>query len=377
MKKARLFTTVVSFLGDLIADKYDDADNKKALKKAFTEKFKNVCGKTGRYDVPNDLWQKRTPRKNRVLIPWKTVNNNNLTLEDLGLFEGDVVVEFVNNDYFDEHNFDNIVFNELKNKLGSDEKVSAIISIRSEGGSASSAIPREVHEKMVQQFPNYKDLLIRRKPGVKYSGCGNKVWEGFIYYCIRGGQQETILSHPQGSKKPQLFNPACEYASQAVSEDINLVLVYFALKSVTEEECKTEEQKDKLRRFRKEIEEHLKMTEYDGIENLFDYCAKHPCLVFGDGKLCDPIQMLPIEIMDFANKNREDDALDLTHDEAVNNDRFFVDQKQHVILGPARPTNLFWSKKLSNMMQQNFSLSEFFKHEEDIVNRRKIKMNNN
>lgn len=366
MKKAKLFTTVMNFLGDF-------TDNKKA----FVEKFKNACGKTGCYDVPSDLWQKRTPRKNRVLIPWKVVKHNGLTMEDLQLFEGGVAVEFVNNDYFDELNSNNAVFAVLKDRLGSDENVSAIISIRSEDGSASSAAQREVYNKMVRQFPNYQDLLIRRKSGVKYSGCGNNVWEGFIYYCIRGGQQDTLLSHPQGIKKPQLFNPACEYASQAVSEDINLVLIYFALSSVTAEDCETEEQKEKLSAFRVEIEGYLRTAEYDGVENLLEHCKKHLCLIFGDGKLFDPIQMKPIKIQDFANKNREDVALDLTHDEAVNGGRFFVDTKQHAILGPARPTNLFWSKKLSNMMQQNFSLMEFFEYEEDIVNRRKIKLNNN
>ena len=33
--------------------------------------------------MPDELFQKRTSRKNRVLISWKTVKNNNLTVEQL------------------------------------------------------------------------------------------------------------------------------------------------------------------------------------------------------------------------------------------------------------------------------------------------------
>jgi hypothetical protein len=36
-------------------------------KKAHT-KLKNICNKTGQYDVPPELFQKRTLRRNRVLI---------------------------------------------------------------------------------------------------------------------------------------------------------------------------------------------------------------------------------------------------------------------------------------------------------------------
>ena len=36
-------------------------------------KFSNVCCKTGAYDVPPELFQKRTPRKNRALISWHAV----------------------------------------------------------------------------------------------------------------------------------------------------------------------------------------------------------------------------------------------------------------------------------------------------------------
>ena len=51
--------------------------------------------KTGRYSVPEKLFQKRTSRQNRVLIPWKTIEQNNITIEQLETFYGGVCVEFV------------------------------------------------------------------------------------------------------------------------------------------------------------------------------------------------------------------------------------------------------------------------------------------
>lgn len=93
-------------------------------------KFSNICNKTGMYNVPEELFQKRTPRKNRVLISWKTVKKNNLNIEKLESFENGVVVEFMNNDYLDDDNQNDPVFIELKNRLGSNKNVSSIITFR-------------------------------------------------------------------------------------------------------------------------------------------------------------------------------------------------------------------------------------------------------
>jgi len=94
------------------------------------EKLKNICGKTGQYNVPDQLYQKRTSRSNRALISWKTVEKNNLTLPQLETFSGGVVVEFINEDYFKKDGNPKSLFNVLKKRLGSDEIVSSMISIR-------------------------------------------------------------------------------------------------------------------------------------------------------------------------------------------------------------------------------------------------------
>ena len=104
------------------------------------EKFNNICQKTGSYDVPSELFQTRTSRKNRVLISWRAVKANNLDIEKLNSFENGVVVEFLNEDFLDKKNQTNKTFLELKNRLGSDKNVTSIITFRKENGSPSSSI---------------------------------------------------------------------------------------------------------------------------------------------------------------------------------------------------------------------------------------------
>ncbi|MDE1848695.1 MAG: hypothetical protein KGH55_01545 [Nanoarchaeota archaeon] len=333
-------------------------------------KFKNICGKTGQYNVPDELFQKRTSRKNRVLITWKTVKKNKLTLEQLETFYGGVVVEFINEDYFEEVKDDKL-FNELKNRLGSDKIVSAMISIRNEDGSSSSGDARKAFIKLKEKFPKWNNLLIKRKPGISNDvNIGNEKWEGYIYVHIAGGQQDVIKSH---TSSELLFNPACEYANEEICLDIDLVMSFFALNSIDKDKLNKNQQR-KLSELLNKLKNELVKSSYDG-GNLLDYCKNHPCLILEKNKLFDPIQVEQINISDFSIDNKEDDRnLDLTHNESVNKARFYFDHTKNCILTPARPNNLFWSKHLSNMMQQNFSLEEYFKHEEDIVKKRNAKL---
>ena len=175
--------------------------------KNIRTKLNNICGKTGQYYVPYELYSKRTSRSNRVLLPWKTIKNNNLNIEQLKTFYGGVVVEFVNEDYFLEQNNSNPVFLELKNKIGSDDIISSMISIRTENGNSSSQVQRKYFiqllqdtivnyngQKIIINEHNYKNYVIRRKNN-RIKGKGNEYWDGFLYISIKGGQQDTIESH--------------------------------------------------------------------------------------------------------------------------------------------------------------------------------------
>lgn len=335
---------------------------------AIKTKFKNICGKTGQYDIPSELYQKRTSRSNRILIKWKSVEKNNLTLEQLSTCRNGVVVEFVNMDYFDTTN-NNTLFRALKDRLGSDDNVSSIISIRKEDGKPSSSIPREAFDILRTEFKDYKNHLIKRKPDIAYRGKGNDCWEGFIYYSIKGGQQDTKESH-KDIEPPQLFNPACEYANEEVCLDIDMVMIYFALFSINIEDL-SDTDKYKHNSIIENLESHMSNTRYNNM-TLLEYCKNHICLSFNRGYLTDPIQAKQISIQDFAiddGMNR----IDITHNEAVTKDKYYFDYSRQCILSAARPTNLFWSIHMSNMMQQDFTLQEFFKFEEDLVEKRKSK----
>ena len=360
--------------------KYIDGFKYEKGKDFITTKLGNVCGKTGQYFVPNELFQKRTARKNRAMIFWKTVLDNGMTMEQLQTFEGGIVVVFRNNDFFNTTYQKNKLFIELKKRLGSDDTVSSAIFILSESGSSSSAGPREAFGKLVNNTnveykgkkiiiteKNYKDFYIKQIKRGRGNTQGNRNWSGFLYISIRGGQQETLESHKGESLT--LFNPACEYASEDVAEDLNFIMEYYVLLSFDMDMLKksNDELYKKLGKLISEFEEELKKTEYNikgsFSGNLLDYVKSQYSVALYCNQLTDPIQMKKIETRHFNISERKEDSLDLTHEEAVELDKYYWDEKRKCILSPARPTNVFWSFHLSNMMQQNYNLEDYFQME--------------
>ena len=61
----------------------------------------------------------------------------------------------------------------------------------------------------------------------------------------------------------------------------------------------------------------------------------------------------------------------ICHNEAANKETYYYDRIQEFILTPARPDNLFWATHLSNMMQQNYTLEEYYKEEDKRHKKRK------
>lgn len=148
-------------------------------------KFRNICGKTGRYNVAEELYQKRTARKNRAEISWKSVIKNNLIMKNLETFEGGVVVSFNNEDFYNPQGNEQL-HKELLERLGSDEKVSSIISFRTEDGTSSSAIPRKYFNMFISgtkltykgkeifiNEENWKDYILEK---TGKSGMGNEIY---------------------------------------------------------------------------------------------------------------------------------------------------------------------------------------------------------
>jgi hypothetical protein len=338
------------------------------------EKFNNLNGKTSQYGVPNMLFQKRTSRTNRVLLSWKTLYSNNMSLEHLRTFYGGVCVEFVNEDFLNPSYSENEVYNYLKERIDSDEKISAIVTFRTEDGDSGAAIPRSSYKTFMAKKAmgelDFEFSPIKRNPLVSYKGKGdNSVWEGNTYYSIKGGDQTSIESHT-GIKDQLLFNPATDYANEQVCIDMDITMSFFVL------HCHDidEELKDIVVVLKKEAKAYLETRNYDE-GNLYEYCINHPTLKFGDGILVDAIQLNPISIQNFKTSGEENSSV-ICHNEAANKELYYFDSIQNCILSPARPTNLFWSTHLSNMMQQNFNLEEYFEKENERVSKRQELMGN-
>lgn len=365
--------------------------------KDIRTKISNVNGKTAAYYVPEAIYTQRTNRRNRVLLPWKDLVQNNLSLKELQTFYGGVTIEFVNEDFFNPNTENKEllkIYNFLKSeRIGSDEQLSAVITFRSEGGSSSQK-ERDNYEKILKDTKiNYKgsEVIINKDTISNFylkstasENLSNKYWEGFIFVDICGGQQNSIRSHPDKKAYQTIFNPACEYANDQVINDIDLVLGYYILMSIHESDLKAyatindktfEYMYETKNSLIIEIENVLKTRKYSNSSftgTLYDFVSKAISLKIEDGKLFDPIQLKEITLKNFADVDaRTGDSIDLTHDEPVCKKAFHWDKEQNFLLSAAMPTNIFWSYHLSNMMQQDFSLFEYYRHEEEIYLKRK------
>jgi hypothetical protein len=342
----------------------------KDINPKIREKFNNLNGKTGQYNVPEKLFQKRTSRQNRVLIPWKTINQNNITVEQLKTFFGGVCVEFVNDDYFNPKYDNSSTHSYLKSLVGAKGLISAMVSFRTEDGDSGAAIPRHSFNqfnKLIEEgLIDFTQIPILRDENVKYNGRGsNDVWKGNIYFSIKGGEQNSIESHTN-EQSPQLFNPATEYANELVCLDMDIVMSYFCLYCY---DLKNYIRESTIFKLKSDCERYLKTRDYDE-GNLFEYCVNHPSIKLGSGVLIDAIQLNNISIEDFKTSGLENSSV-ICHNEAANKDKFYFDNKNNFLVSPARPTNLFWSTHLSNMMQQNFNLKEYYEKEDLRVKKRK------
>ena len=393
-----------------IADKIQDLEDNKLrlyllnmwrkVHPKIEEKFKNLTGKTSMGSVPEILWQKRMSKINRVLIPLKTVIKSGFTYDQLKSFYGSVCVEFVNDDYFNP-DFQNLpIFNELKELIDIDGscrvgngKISAIISFRTEDGDSGAALPRDSYLSFIQQNPfelipitRNEDVINNLLPNEGIGWGNNRLWKGNAFWSIKGGSQQGEESHPAGSPNTALFNPAIDYANPHVCLDIVVTMSFFAmhchdipvdrLTNIGQENLDFASLKDR-------VESYLRTRRYqEGNRNisLYDYCMQHDTLTMDrQNFLIDPIQFKRININWFSpesNDSGTENEMELCHNESVNNDKFYFDNEHNFILTPQRPTNLFWATSNSNMMQQNYTLNNFWDRMDDFVAKRRDILNN-
>ena len=352
------------------------AQSRRALKGIASEeakerietKFANINGKTSKGNVPDELFQNRTSRWNRSLISWATLKKNQITFEQLNSFEGGVVVEIVNDDFFNNSNQKDPLFCELVSRLGSNENVSAIVTFRNADKKASPVEARLAFQKFILQVPDWQSHLLKQErtnANVGSVGVGNEKWSGKYFVKIAGGEQNSIT--PQDGARLALFNPACEYLDKESGVDLELVMLYFALHAIPSASARAQDLADKDAALNS-LRRALKTRIYDS-GDLLQYCDSHESLVLDSSVLMDPIQLTPINVDQFGIDGLTPDSIDFTHNQAVEKDIFIWDNKQSKLLSPARANNVFWSTHLSNMMQQHFTLEEFYSFQREIVDR--------
>lgn len=351
-------------------------------------KLSNVNGKVDSHYVPYNIFTKRTKRANRVLIPWQDIVKNNLSIQNLQTFFEGVTVEFLNDDFFNPKTNDTALlslYNFLKSeRIGSDEHISAIISFHSEGTSCTQK-ERDNYNKFIDntkiKYKN-KEIIITKNniqnyylKSINHCNTSNKYWTGFIFIDISGGKQDSIKSHIE--KTETIFNPACEYANEHICNDIDLTMGYYVLNSIQNSDIilysmrYNKEYNDLIsmkNKLKKEIEEIFKQRKYSNKlfkGSLYDFIKQTLPLNIEKGKLFDPIQLKEIYISNFSENELYKNTIDVAHNIPVSRREFYWDSEQKCILSSATPTNLFWSFHLSNMMQQELSLEEYFKYEKD------------
>ena len=358
----------------------------KKIDKLVKTKISNISSKTAKGDVPTNLWLGRNPRQMRSLISWKMVLKNNLSLKHLESFENGVCVEFVNEDFLQSQipSENKELFEELKSRVGSDEDISSIICFRTDDKDPGANSARTAYDNFMNSSNKIKlepikridlDLYKERYKihlGKEFThksndrdAIGNWAWEGNSFVDIKGGKQGKIQTV---ENKEKLFNPAIEFATKKCIEDIHIVLVFFFLHAEGLDEYATCEEIENLKL---RCSNYLKTRDYDD-GNLYTYCTDHKCLRIKAGTLMDPIDVKEIKAIDFSHQRTESDEfiIDLAHNESQSKKIFKYDKVNNFLVSAARPTNLFWAKKASNMIQQNDTLDEFILKERNRVERR-------
>jgi len=347
---------------------WKDYENKSSIK-GLNEKFVNINGKTSRNDVPKELYTDRTPRTNRVLLAWKVIKDNPAlqSIDNLNLFESGICVEFRNLEFNEVESQFQALKKELQDRLGSNENVSSIWTIRDDQGIEGGFLMDMLKENnclLLNQFNSSKIKRARQK-GNKYHHIGNDNWKGKYFYSIKTGfnKKKQMISH-KTNNKPSLFNPANEYANDSVCNHISFVLTYFALHCY---DIFTFIKNDvdlfsSIVYLRIQLRSKLSSISYCG-NNLLDYCNNEYYLSPDSCDsivLIDPISTQKISIHNFGLAAERNRSIELCHFEPASNNRF-ENCTSHGILSPARPDNLFWGFRESNLFQQTYTLEEYFK----------------
>jgi len=293
----------------------------------------------------------RVSQSSRISIPYENVKG--FSVAQLATHAGGVVIRLQYDKY--EEIRDNPERNELEehilNNIGGNRVVSCFICMTKEDGYSGSSELRVQYKRFEEEKKIKKWTPIKRicHHGDTDKNKGNEKWSGHYYYKISGGQQDSILSHPD--KEDQMFTTYKGFMStKKVINDVKACLIYSLLHCYDMCDVIPHEL---LVKYKQNLEEYLKRTNYMGKSC---YELTRVLGTIKNGQLYSPINCERLSVKMFETEK----MINISHNEAVCKNKIYFCESNRVMLSDYRPGNLFWDTHLSNMQQQDFTIEEYW-----------------
>ena len=317
----------------------------KLLPVSIQTKLKNI-DKAG---TEGPCTTKRVSQSSRISIPYENVKV--LSVAQLATHEAGAIIRLPYDTY--EEIRDKTERNELEehllNNIGGNGIVSCFICMTKEDGYSGSSDLRVQYKRFEEEKKLKNWTPIKRTGDGKNVNKGNDKWSGHYYYKISGGQQDSILSHPD--KEDQMFTTYKGFMStKKVINDVKACLIYSLLHCYDMCDVIPAEQ---LVKHKQNLEEYLKRTNYMGKSC---YELTRALGTIKNGQLYSPINCERLSVKMFETEK----MINISHNEAVCKNKIYFCENNQVMLSDYRPGNLFWDTHLSNMQQQDFTIEEYW-----------------
>ena len=339
---------------------------RKKFPKNIQTKLKNI-NKAGACDVCDT---KRVSQDSRILLPYQIIRACELTLDQLKMHINGIVIDVPFQEYErissrSSNNNNDELDAYIINNIGGEtiNTVAAIVTIKNEDGYSGSSAEREDLIRLKNEIvvKGWQPVACNPEKTIKgKKNIGNANWSGHYYYKISGGSQQSFKSHPD--KEDKIFTTYKGFMStKKIITDVMASLVWQMLHIFDIDKFISTE--DALK-YKQTLEDYLKKTMYLG-ESCYESMKKLENI--RDGKLISPITQKEISInaFDFDGGCKEDENIDISHNEPVNDKKIHFCQENNVMLSDYRPGNLFWDTHLGNMQQQSFTVKEYWAEMEE------------
>ena len=337
------------------------------VKENLCDKSKTKIGNICKAGTKAILSTKRVSPNSRIIMDYRTIISNNLTLEQLATHKHGTVIAIHFSDFEKIKNNSNR--NELEqyiyDNIGSDNTVSCILYLTNEPGSPSDNEARNLLPKFKAyiELKNLKpirrvDKLDNNDPKKKPIPRGetnkyNDKWCGHYFYEISGGKQESELSH---TKEDEIFTQSKGFISSPIVEHyVILSLVYQLLFAEDIHDYIKDE--NTIITLKERCEKILKSKKFSG-DTCYNLIQKLNNIKKDteDNDKYKLISLITFEPIKMKNLN----IMEICHLESASKDKYYFCEDNNVILSDYRPGNLFWDTKESNMRMGEDSPNEYW-----------------